>query len=218
MGLFLLGVPLAIASGIMLKKDIKYTKMNLKVDKASYSLSEQYKQIDTNFIDILRYSGAKCKIKKIGYEKYEIYDVEKGHYGGMERYLALKGFYPESISYAKRQFDKIAEKEQQLKTNKRDKQIQEYEQRIKTEQCKYYTYESSLCVYKSQKQVEKEVQQLIDYFKKHEQKDIQCNIIMGGTAPHHNHTEVWHLKLPINTNQNEVYEYYENVRNKIIGD
>ena len=53
MSLFLLGIPLAMASMKVLKEDIKYTKMDNKIPKASYNLNEQYKQINEHFVDIL---------------------------------------------------------------------------------------------------------------------------------------------------------------------
>lgn len=64
MVLYLLGIPLAIAAAKMLHDDVKYTAMDLRIDTASSDVNIQYKQIEKNFVDILRYSGARCDIKK----------------------------------------------------------------------------------------------------------------------------------------------------------
>ena len=102
---YLLGIPLAIAGAKLLHDEVKYTSMDARTPKAANNVSLQYKQIDEHFIDILRYSGAKCDVKKIGHNKYDIRNVKKGQYGGMEKYLAEKGYFPQAINYAKKQFE-----------------------------------------------------------------------------------------------------------------
>lgn len=64
MVLYLLGIPLAIAAAKMLHDDVKYTAIDLRIDKASSDVNVQYKQIEKNFADILKYSGARFDIKK----------------------------------------------------------------------------------------------------------------------------------------------------------
>lgn len=113
MVLYLLGMPLAIAAAKMLHDDVKYTAMDLRIENASLDVNFQYKQIEKNFVDILKYSGAKCDIKKRVYDNYDIKNVQKGQYGSMERYLAEKGFYPEAINYVKKLFDDIADEKQE---------------------------------------------------------------------------------------------------------
>lgn len=215
MGLFLLGIPLAIASGVMLSKDVKYTAMNIKIPKASFQLDEQIKQIDEFLFDIFDYVGVEGDIDK---KTRTITNTEYNGYNGLDRYLAEKGYRKEAIDYAIQRYNEIAEKEFKEKSDEREKRIRDYEWKLKYDKTHYDTWESSIAYYHTQKQVEHKVEQLLDYFKAHEQKDAYCNIIMGGKAKYHNHTEVWHLKVPYSATQKETEQYLKDVYEKVIGD
>lgn len=212
MGLFLLGIPLAIVGAKILHDDVKYTTMNLKTDKGALELHKQYEQIDRNFKNILDYSGAKCKFKNIGYDKYEIYDVQKGQYGGMERYLAQKGYYPQAIQYAKDCFDKIADEESAKKQQKRNQRINNFEKKLLSKKTKTVIIRNKICTVNLPRPiVEKEIEKLINYFNTHHNQ-VHCNIIMGGTIPYQNHEEVWHINKPIDE---DVCQYYFDVCDKL---
>lgn len=197
MSLFLLGIPLAIASMKVLKEDVKYTKMDNQIPKASYNLNEQYRQINKHFADILEYSGAKCTITKKTYGK-DISNIKKGEYGGLERYLAEKGYFMQVIDYAKNRFDELAEKEMKIINSKKNTRIDDFEKKLATGNgdmmvvdfnIKYVSYPQYI--------VEKEVQRTIDYLNHHYNYDVHCNIIMSdGSVPFVNHREVWHIKVP----------------------
>lgn len=213
MGLFLLGIPMAIIGAKVLNDNIKYTMMDNQIPKASVSLSEQYNQINQHFGQILDYSGADCDLKKIGYADYEISNVRIGGYGGMERYLAEKGYYPTAIQYAKECFDNIGRKEQDNKFTRRDNRIAQFERKLATERCidRVVTYEIAEANL-IQPVVENEVQKLINYFKTHHNENAYCNIIMGDGTSHYKHTEVWHLKEPIGEN---LLQYYSDIVSKL---
>lgn len=197
MSFFLLGIPIAIIGAKILHDDVKYTSMDSKIQKASYDITMQYKQINEDFINILQYSGAKCDIKKKTYG-YDISNVKKGQYGGMERYLAEKGYFPQAITYAKNKFDKIAEEEEKIKKMKRNTIIDNFESKLinneghmelLTINIKYVSYPKVV--------VEREVQRVIDYLHQHYNPNVYCNIIMNdGSEPLLNHKEVWHIKAP----------------------
>ncbi len=215
MVLYLLGIPLAIAAAKMLHDDVKYTAMDLRIDTASSDVNIQYKQIEKNFVDILRYSGARCDIKKKGYNDYEIKNVQKGQYGGMERYLGEKGFYPEAINHAKKLFDDIADKENEIKNQKRDERITTFERKLlseKTNDTVITIQFNRISCNKSKFLVEKDVEKLIQYFHAHNNENVFCNIIMEDDNYQH-HKEVWHIKEPISENAKK---YYDDVYNKII--
>lgn len=216
MALYLLGIPLAIASAKLLHDDVKYTAMNLRIDNASHDVNVQYRQIEENFVDILKYSGANCDFKKISYGDYEIKNVQKGQYGGMERYLAEKGFYSEAIDYAKKLFDDIANKEHEIKSHERDERINKYERDLRFNETYYDIFKISRKKYTPQGAVEQNVQKMIDYFNEHGQNDVHCNIIMGGSAIYHNHTEVWNMKIPTGVSNREIQQYMDDVYDKII--
>lgn len=212
MALFLLGIPIAIIGAKILHDDVKYTKMDLKNPQGAMNLDKQYEQINKHFIDIVQYSGAKCDIKKIGYDKYEIRNVKKGEYGGMVKYLAEKGYYPQAIDYAKKQFDKIADEEQKIKNRKRDERINNFEKKLLTNNIQHKIIKNEICtVSLSQPLVEKEIEKLINYFNTHN-NNVQCNIIMGGSTAYCNHEEIWHINAPKNEN---VCQYYFDVCDKL---
>ena len=212
MGLFLLGIPCAIIGAKMLYDDVKYTSTDLKVKKASISLDEQYRQIDNDFAHILKYCGANCNIKKIGYDKYEIKNAKTHQYGDMERYLALKGYSSNAIQYAKDKFDRIANNYEIERQQKRDERINKFEQELITQNSISTVIQNDICtVCLPLKTVEKEIEKLIDYFKEHN-NNVQCNIIMGGSEPYHNHQEVWHINKPIGA---DVCQYYWDVCDKL---
>ncbi len=215
MALFLLGIPLAIVGAKLLHDDIKYTAMNLRINDASIDLDTQYRQIEENFEDILQYSGAQCKIKKRTFDRYDISDVQKGQYGGMERYLAEKGFYPEAINYAKKLFDDIADEETRIKHRERDNRIDFYERRLITEKCsdRVITIRfNKVTCNKPSFLIEKDVEKLIDYFHAHDNENVYCNIIMEDDL-YWNHKEVWHIKEPFSKSAED---YYKDVYDKVI--
>ena len=215
MVLYLLGIPIAIAAAKMLHDDVKYTAMDLRINTASSDLNIQYKQIEKNFVDILRYSGARCDIKKKSYDDYEIKNVQKGQYGGMEKYLGEKGFYPEAINHAKKLFDDIADKENEIKNQKRDERINIFEKKLLTEKTSNVVITIKFNKFncnKSKFLVEKDVEKLIDYFHAHNNENVFCNIIMEHDSYLH-HKEVWHIKEPISQNAEK---YYNDVYDKII--
>ncbi len=215
MVLYLLGIPLAIAGAKILHDNIKYTSMDLRINKASSDLNTQYKQIEKNFVDILRYSGASCDIKSKGYDEYEIKNVQKGQYGGMEKYLAEKGYYPQAINHAKKLFDNIADKENEINNQKRDKRINTFEIKLLTEKTNDVVITIKFNIFSCHKPkflVEKDVEKLIDYFHAHNNKNVFCNIIMENDNYWH-HKEVWHIKEPISENAKK---YYDDVYDKII--
>ena len=198
MGLFLLGIPCALIGAKILHDDIKYTAMDLRINKASHNLNEQYKQIDNNFVDILQYSGAKCKLKSKGYQNYEIYDIKKGKYGGMEQYLAEKGYYPQAIQYAKNMFDNIAEKEEQIKRSDRSKRIRDFEEGLTNGQMKLFDFNIKY-VNVPKAIVELETEKMLNYLHSNGNPNAYCNIIMGDIyEPLVNHREVWHIFAPKN--------------------
>ena len=213
--LYLLGIPLAIAGAKILHDDIKYTAMDLRIDNASIDLDTQYKQIEENFEDILQYSGARCKIKIIGIDRYSISNVQKGQYGGMERYLAEKGFYHEAINYAKKLFDDIADEETRIKNKERDRRIDIYETQLITEKCSNRVitirFNKFICN-KPKFLIEKDVEKLIAYFKTHNNERVYCNIIMENDNIL-NHKEVWHIKEPVSQ---FAEDYYKDVYDKVI--
>lgn len=213
MGLFLLGIPLAMIGAKMLHDDVKYTTMDLKIPKASHNLNTQYMQIDENFAEILQYSGAKCDVKKKAYG-YDIKNVKKGQYGGMERYLAEKGYFAQAITYAKNRFDALAKEEEKIHNKERDSLIDRFETKLMENggdmtlvdfNIKYSTCPKPL--------VEKEVERIIDYLHNHYNTEVYCNIIMGdGSEPFVNHREVWHLKVPEGESE---YDYFIALYNKL---
>ena len=212
MGLFLLGIPCAIVMAKVLHDDIKYTSTDLKTQKAPRNFSEQCKQIDKDFINILQYCGAKCNIKKIGYDRYEIKDAKKNQYGGMERYLASKGYSLEAIQYAKDKYNNIAYETHKKEEQKRNRRINDFEKKLLSTETQSTVIKNNICnVCLPQTSVENEIKKLITYFKKHN-NDVQCNIIMGGSEPYHNHQEVWHINKPIGT---DVCQYYWDVCDKL---
>jgi len=213
--LYLLGIPLAIAGMKILHDDIKYTSMDLRTPKAAHNLSLQYKQIDEHYIDILRYGGAKCDIKQIGHNKYDIKNVKRGQYGGMEKYLAEKGYFPQAINYAKKQFDKLADEEEKIKSKQRNEAINRYERKLLTERTENVVITINFNKFSCNKSgllVEKDVKKLIDYFHTHNNKNVFCNIIMENDNYWH-HKEVWHIKKPISENAKD---YYNNVYEEVI--
>lgn len=213
--LYLLGIPLAIAGAKILHDDIKYTAMGLRIDNASIDLDTQYRQIEENFEDILQYSGAQCKIKKRTFDRYDITDIQKGQYGGMERYLAEKGFYPEAINYAKKLFDDLADEETRIKHRERDNRIDFYERRLITEKCSDRVITIRFNKFTCNKPsflIEKDVEKLIDYFHAHDNENVYCNIIMEDDI-YWNHKEVWHIKEPVSQNAEK---YYKDIYDKII--
>lgn len=213
MSMFLLGIPIALASIKMLKDDVKYTSIDIKVPKASYNLNEQYKQIDNNFANILEYSGAKCTITKKTYGK-DISNVKKGQYGGLERYLAEKGYFIQAIEYAKNRFDALAKEETRIKNSARNIKIDDFERELAKGNghmtvidfnVKYVQYPQYI--------VEKEVQRTINYLHNHYNNDVHCNIIMSdNSVPFVNHREVWHIKVP---NGASGVDYLQNVYSKL---
>ena len=215
MGLFLLTIPIALAGGAILKEDVEYTTLGLKIPTASFDLDSQIRQIEEHLFEIFEYVGVEGDINVKG---RTIVNTEYNGYNALDRFLAEKGYRKEAIDYAINRYNQIAEKELQDKTIERDKRIRDYEWRLKHNETYYDTWENNVAYYHTQEQVEHKVEQLLQYFKTHGQKDIYCNIIMGGKALYHNHTEVWHMKIPCNTHRKEIEQYFKDVYNKIIGD
>lgn len=207
MGLFLLGIPLAMIGLASLKKDAEYTAVGLRIPDAKADLSDQCRQIDKHFVDILKYCGADCDIKNAGYGINDVKNVKRGRYGTMERYLATKGYRKEAIDYCKERFDAIADKEAESMLSKAKNDAHKFENGLG-----YGDYDYVLkithCYAESQYSVERDVERLTEYFKSHGNGDCYCNIIMGGTAVYHNHMEVWHLKKPYGE---DAKKYYYNV-------
>lgn len=212
MGLFLFGIPIALISAKVLCDDIKYTSMDFKTPKASHQLSQQYKQIDNNFAQILQYSEAKCDIQSIGYNKKKIKNVHKGQYGGMEQYLAEKGYYPQAIQYAKQCFDAIAEKEQNIIKQKREQAINRFENKLLTQGGDMRVVDFNVNNVNYPKQIiQEEVNRVIQYLHKHYNTEVFCNIIMKNDH-FTNHQEVWHIKVP---KGEKGFEYLDNLYNKL---
>lgn len=213
MSLFLLGIPIAIMGAKVLHDDIKYTSMDANIQKASYNITKQYQQIEKDFVNILQYSGAKCNIKRKA-NGYEISNVKKGQYGGLERYLAEKGYFPQAINYAKNRFDAIAEEERKLKIKQRDTIINNFETKLSnnggnmellTIDIKYVNYPKVV--------VEREVQRTINYLHNHYNQDVYCNIVMNdGSEPLLNHKEIWHLRVP---KGEDAFSYFAELYDKL---
>ena len=200
----LFGIGLGFLGIKMLHDNIEYTKMDLKIGKASPDLKTQYKQIDANFREILMYSGAKCDIKKNKDRNYQISNVKKGQYGGMERYLAEKGFYPKAINYAKERFDKIADKEQEILNNRNEYRIKIYESQLSSEECHDKLLEINIPKRFTNSDIEREVERLTKYFNSH-RNWVYCNIITEGDGLYYHHKEIWHIKEPIGGNAENYY-------------
>lgn len=203
MGLFLLGIPLGIAGIYSLAKDTSHVARDNRIENANRSIKVQKRQIDKHFVDILKYCNADCDINSFG----EISNVKKGRYGGMEIYLTKKGYKTEAIEYCKKKFDNIAKNEKRQHINKIKKEIDEFEKALETEEQIDITLTINRYENKTDEQVQKEINKLIKYFHTHG-NDVTVNIIMGGTEPHHNHTEIWLIKEPIGYNS---LHYFYNV-------
>lgn len=215
MSLFLLGIPLALANGIILTKDIKYTKLDLKIPKADYELSKQKKQIDEFLFDIFEYVGVEGDIDV---RNKKITNTVYNGYNGLNKYLAEKGYRKEAIDYAINRYNNIAQKEHLTKTTERKDRIKKFERKIKYENTYHTIFESSISNFFTQKQVEHKVEKLLQYFKTHGQPQIYCNIVMDGKSMPHNHIEVWHLTIPNSATNKEVQQYWKDVYETIIGD
>lgn len=213
MGLFLLGIPVAIIGGAMLCKDIKYTNMDNNIKNAKPTLNQQYEQIDEKFAEILTLCGAECKISKKG-TNYNISSIKKGQYGTMEKFLALKGYNKNAIDYCKQKFDTLAEQEHQIQIEERNYRINKFENALECSTTNLYTVTSNYFYYMPQFLVEKKVKKMTEYLNQHQQSNVYCNIIMGGTEPHHNHTEVW-SNIKTGKNQ-EAEEYIKDVSDMIM--
>ena len=211
MGLFLLGIPLALASAKMLSDDIKYTTTDLKIPKASSNLNTQYKQIEDNFIDIIKYSGAKCQIKTTGYNKYHIDNAIKGEYGGMEKYLAQKGYYPQAINYAKKMFDNYASISDRQYISERDERINKFELALLNKQSKNMILRNQVHHQMPKYVIEQKIQELTHYFNTHN-NNTYCNIIINKPSNFIKHEQVWHIKIPNGENGKQ---YFDDVCNKL---
>lgn len=204
MGLFLLGLPLAVIGGAVLLDNIKYTRMDLRIENASPNLNEQYQQIRNHYIDILDYSGAECKIEKIG-DKYKITKLIKGQYGGMERYLAEKGFYPEAINYAKTLFDKLADTESRGEYKDAERRVREFENALITSQTNDTIVRYQVLTQLPNYKINKRIEQLTEYFNNHH-NEVFCNVIMNSHRDFVKHEQVWHMKEPYNKDAEEYYK------------
>lgn len=203
MGLFLLGLPLGIAGVYTLAKDTSCVLRDNRIENAHRSIKVQKRQIDKDFVDILKYCNADCDISISG----KISNVKQGKYGGMEIYLSKKGYDTEAINYCKKKFDNIAKNEKQQHRNLIKKEIKDFEQALAKYECQDITLTIDRYKSKTDDEVQKEINKLIKYFHTHG-NDVKVNIIMGGTKPHHNHTEIWLIKEPVGYNS---LHYFYNV-------
>lgn len=217
MSLFLLGIPLALASAVSIKKDVKYTVKDLRIPQASISLEEQISDIDKHFIDILDYSGATGDIYRNGYQDMRIKNTQYGQYGGLRRYLAEKGYYEEAIKYAVDKYNNIANKEKQQNQYERQQRIHKYEQMIQNEPSEYWCIDKTVYTYKSKYKAEQEANKVLNYLHNNGSELSQCNIIMGGHSSNHNHIETWHIKAP-KSQPKLIRQYLDDIKMEIIGD
>lgn len=216
MGLFLLGIPMALVGAKILHDDTQQTIRNLRIPKANLYLEEQYNQIDEYLIDIFEYVDAKGDIYYDGMVK-KIKNTENGGYGALEYYLAQKGYRKEAIEYAKKQYDNINIRENINNNSERDKRIQIYENKLS--QGGYYdTWKTSVYYYTPKIKVEQNVEKLLNYFHSHHQEQAYCSIVMDGYYPNENHCEIWTIKIPHKATRKEIEQYIDDIRNKILGE
>ena len=199
MGLFLLGIPIGIAGMYTLGKDTSRTLRDERIETGKRKLSEQKKQIDRYFIDIVKYCNANCKVNSNG-----IYNVKEGEYGGMELYLFKKGYKKEAIDYCKEKFDEVAKNEKKIKLKQAQKRVKEFENALEVSDGKDVTIVIEGLTSKTQHQVKRDVEKLTKYFNSH-YNNVEVNVLMGGLKVHHNHTETWLIKEPVGYNALNYY-------------
>ena len=200
MGFFLLGIPLALIGLYTMGKDINFTIKDEAIKNKSVDINKQKDNIDKYFINIIDHCNAKCKIKN-----GRIYDMKEGEYGGMDIYLSSRGYGKEAIDYCKKKFDDLAKIEHDGYIEELQNRVIDFENKLQSSNTEYTTLTINRHTPKSKIKVEKDVNKIIEYFKSHNNDDIQVNIIMGGTKPHHNHSEIWTIKKPIGFNAVEYY-------------
>ena len=202
----LLGVGLGIYGAYALKKDAEYTKKDLNIPKGVGTILEQKNNIDKNFIDILEYGGAKCKIKKDmsrrsqykrGNIHYKIIDAQPYQYGGMGLYLMQKGYCQEAIQYAKDKFDRIAKQQEQNKTTQIKKSIRDFEDALKYQEVKELAVSFQINGYKTSSMIKKENEKVIEYLHTHGNPTARVNVIIGGTTPTYDFDVTWVFFAPV---------------------
>lgn len=223
MGLFLLGVPMAIIGLKMMHNDTKHTINELSIQKPPHSIIEQKKELDESFINIIEYCGVKCdikaspygKFKKFGVStKYNIENVQKGEYGTVKTYLFKIGYSQEAINHLTKQLDDIANAESTIKNNKRDTRIQKYESALRNStsvNTEAYTF-SIRTIDAVEYTVQQQCKQIGNYFDQKMSYNTVCQITMGGEYPNVNHTESWLILEPQGY---DFIQYYYDVCSKL---
>lgn len=214
MGLFLLGIPLAIMGAKMIYNDARQSFDGIVVPDAPYSTQEQKKEIDKAFKSILRYCGASCDIQRTYNNQYNYIDdrnnkilinnLTEKEYGEMEQYLFSKGYNKESIEYCKSKFDNLAKQEQKQFLDIAEQRIKKYEDALKTHPCQTIRIKNKVHYPFYETEINNDCKRIEQYLndKGH---NTQCNIIIGGDIPNINHTEIWLIKQPKGYNASQYY-------------
>ena len=188
-------------------KTVKYTKKDLQINQGVGTLLEQKSNIDKNFIDILDYSGAKCKIKN-----KKIINAEPNGYGGMELYLMQKGYSKEAIDYAKKKYDDIANKSVKAKNIKIQSDIDKFEYALHNTQTKELAVSFKINGYSNQHQLNKDNIEVIKYLHTHGNPNARVNVIVGGTTPTYDFNVTWVFFAPIGY---DPHDYILNIQKKL---
>lgn len=212
MGLFLLGVPLAIASLKMTSNEIKKAHNDVMISDPPRTVSEQKKEIDFAFVSILQLCGASCKITHnnngnyidtIG-NKVLISEIKCGQYGNMEQLLFSQGYSIETINYCKNKFDSLGKKEEKETKRIVERRINEYETAMRTKKCKEIRMSNKVRKLFYQQEVERDCERIKEYLNS-KGHNTQCNIMFGGDLPNVNHTEIWLIKEPQGYDASQYY-------------
>ncbi|MBO5476230.1 MAG: hypothetical protein J6A15_00565 [Clostridia bacterium] len=196
MGLFLLGIPMALVGAKIIKNDIDSNKEYYSIPKANLTnLNDQYNQINSIEKQLIEYSKN---------------DIEK--------LLAKKGYRKEAIDYALYKYDTLINQKQSESNTNRDNRIRAFEDKLTTQNTHYDLWETNVCYYAPKKIVEKNVDKMLQYLQTHGHEQAYCNIVMDGYQPNHNHSEIWAINTPNNASIREVNQYIDDVRNKVLGE
>lgn len=217
-GLF--GMALGLYGAYEMAQNVKTTKQDLSIKQGTGSIYQQKRNIDNSFLDILEYSGAKCKIVrdtsrtsqyKRGNIHYKIIDAQPNEYGGMELYLMQKGYSKEAIEYCKSKFDFIANNHQQKNICIKQNKIKDYENALHNSREMAVSFYTSK--YNDKNILDKDINQIIKYLHKNGNPNARVNVIVNGTTHNYKFEVTWVLNVPYGYNP---HEYIENVEQIVL--